>query len=97
MSIITVDSSKEQKDVSAENSVNASGNDDSQTKVEIPPQLPPDIPPEVARENSDVSVDVKSVSLGSVANAVIDASYTSDVSSKLNTSKEQEALNSSFE
>ena len=97
MSTITVDSSKEQKDVSVENPVNASGNVESQTKAEIPPQLPPDIPPEVALENSDVSVDIKSVSLGSVANGVIDASYASDVSSKLNTSKEQEALNSSFE
>ena len=97
MSIITVDSSKEQEDVKAEIPAIASGNDESQTKAEIPPQLLPDIPPEVAHENFDISVDVKSVSLGSVANGVIDASYTSDVSSKLNTSKEQEALNSSFE
>ena len=92
-----MDSSKEQKDVKAENPANAIGNDESQTKAEISPQLLPDIPPEVAHENSDISVDVKLVSLGSVANGVIDASYTSDVSSKLNTSKEQEALNSSFE
>ena len=97
MSVIILDSSKEQKDVSTDNAVQASATGASQSKAEIPAQLPPDVPAEVARDNSDVSVDVKSVSLGSVANGVIGASYTSDVSSKLNMSKEQEALNNSFE
>ena len=97
MLVITVDSSKEQKDVSGENTVEASGTDESQSKAEMTPQLCPDIPPEVVPNNSDIIVDVKSVSLGSVTNGVIDASYASDVSSKLNTSKEQEALNGSFE
>ena len=86
MSVITVNLSKEKKDVSMENAVQASANNVSESKAEVPPEMPPD--------NSDVSVDSKSVSLGSVANDVIDAS---DVSSKLNTSKEKDALNAFFE
>ena len=89
MSVITVDSSKEQKDLSMENAVQASGNNVSESKGEVPPDMPP--------ENSDISVDSKSMTLGSVANGVIDASYASGVSSKLNTSKEKEALNVSFD
>ena len=89
MSVITVDLSKEQKDLSMENAVQANANNVSESKVEVPPDMSPD--------NSDASVDSKSVSLGSVANGVIDTSYASDVSSKLNTSKENDTLNASFE
>ena len=105
MSVITVDSSKEQKDTSTENPVQGNSNNVSESKGEVTPEskgeVQPDskgeVPPDMPAENPDVSVDSKSVSLGSVANGVIDASYASDVSSKLNTSKEKEALNASFE
>ena len=40
MSVITVDSSKEQKDVSTENAVITTGTGGSESKAEIPPQLP---------------------------------------------------------
>ena len=89
ISVITVDSSKEQRNGSLENAMLSNRNSVDVSKAEVCPEVP--------AANSDISVDSKSVSVASIANGVIDASYGSDVSSKLNTSMEKDALNASFQ